>query len=1215
MPGLFGPAPGGPGSIWKIDRLTGVVTLFANVTFNGADNTGPALGGLAFDPASRSLFVADRGTGMIHRFALDGTEQGVYDHGAQGRPAAGLPAVAYDPAKRLDITNPQFNTEDWKTWGYAAAERLVFGLAARDGRLYYAVKDQLQIWSVSIAGGAFGADARIEINVPPGDGETEISKILFDDLGRMLLAERPVPFGDYGFEALTQEGIGRVLRYARQPDGRWQAAPDEYAIGFPLQLRNGNGGVAIGYDYMANGAIDRSRCGGYLWSTGEELRVSHDPALAAQLAAGGPADVNGLQGNGIELVRPQNVPPLRSYYIDYDDQYDDAAAHGHMGDVAIYRVCGPGQRVGLLPGLLGLPVGPLPPIPPLGPPPPPNVCVPGTTGQPGFQCCPFGTSMDPSGQCVSWCPPGVDPNQSTNGTSNLLLCAYGWDPTTYDPANIQNLRCLGGAQPNFIAQNNIGDLRYICLAYSPGLNPPVCPAGYTKGTVGQGGVPGLPPTGNPAIDNQQACVPNQQQQQSCGQGQQVGFDGQCPFCTNGGIAFPLTPPTTGQCCPDGSVVTSTGYCCPPGATIDPTTGKCGPPLPCPPGDQPVPVGGGWCCPAGLKAFGDPPICCSGIPGSSTQRTVCPGQQPAQRCPSTPPPGNCCPAGTVPNPVTGGCCPPGTTPDPVTGSCQGGKLPCPPQPVPVPGSEGQCCPAGTIPLPNGQCCTTGTGGPKPSGRKGGIRGRDILARLSELFARAAVAQGPVLVCDGAIVPPQTCPPKPVDGNCCPDGTTYNPQTGSCQPNIPLPCPPQPVPYPTKPGLCCLPGFTPVGANGAAGCQGPDGARQPPQPCPPAPPPGSCCPDGTTYNPQTGQCQPSVGQCPPGWTPNPRGGCCQPGSTPDPRTGSCLPIETPTCPPSLRDSRGQCCQPPSRLSKPGGQCCALDQVPNPYTGQCCLVGMVPLPNGCCARDQIAGGVCCPAGTKPGGAGNRLCVSSACPEGTTPDPKTGICCTTAAAAVPSCSCPPGQILIRGKCSPRGTHAPPPPPPPPTGVPPLVGPPLLPPPTPCHAGQHLRGERCVCDNTGQPPSAVSGQCVSHGPSCPPGAVSFGASTQCLCRNGKPPVGGSCVTKPTTPPTLHCRGGQRAEGGRCVTIPTRCGRGQRLEGGRCVTIPLTPRCKPSERPVGGRCVSVEHKPKPGITPPKRTRTPTLTPRTPKTTPPKRTRTPPTRGSTTTNIR
>ena len=1051
-------------------------------------------------------------------------------------------------------------------------------------------------------------------------------------------------------------------------------------------MRNGNGGVAIGYDYTPNGLIDRSKCGGYLWSTGEELRVSHDPALAAQLAAGGPADVNGLQGNGIELVRPQNVPPLRTYFIDYDDMYDDAASRGHMGDVAIYRVCGP--RVGI-PGLpaIGIPLLP-----------PPLLCVPGTTQQPGYQCCPDGTSMNASGQCVSWCPPGIDPNGSTSGIPNRQLCAHGFDPTTVDSNNPQNLRCIGGAKP--IATGGGGT--YGCLDYSLAYNPPVCASGYTKGTVGQGGVPGLPPTGNPVLDNEQVCVPNQQQQ-NCATGQQVGFDGQCHvLCPNGGTAYPLTPPTAGQCCPDGSIVTSTGYCCPPGATIDPTTGKCGPPQPCVPTPVPIPGQPNLCCPPGAtlegRAGGPPNYCCvpgaGGVPQCSLAQPCPPTQpgipglccpagftaqqqgsviaccsptecllQPPKPCP--PQTGNCCPAGTVPNPVTGGCCPPGTTPDPQTGSC--GKLPCPPQPVPIPGKQDQCCPPGSTPLPNGQCCKGG----RPvydKGRRGGATGRDMLARLSEMLSRESVIKTGLVpgTCNGQIVPPQTCGPPPTDGNCCPDGTTYNPQTGQCQPTVGQ-CPPQPVPIPGRPSFCCPADFTPRTEGGKIICcppgrTGPDNPCQEPQHCPPPPPPGSCCPDGTTYNPQTGQCQPTVGQCPPqgvpvpgrpgfccppdtpgtpgvGATicipsgdpptpcppPPPPGSCCPDGTTYNPKTGSCTPIETPrcppgstpnpirggccpggtqlnqiglcipltpTCPPNLRDSRGQCCQ-EGRLSKPGGQCCALDQVPNPYTGQCCPVGQVPLPTGCCPPGQAAGTTCCPPGTQPGGGDNRFCVSSGCPSGTTPDPKTGICCTSAPAAVPSCGCPPGQILIRGKCSPRGTHAPPPPPPPPppTGVPPLVGPPLLPTPSPCHAGQHLRGDRCVCDNTGQPPSAVSGQCVTQRPTCPPGAVSFGASTQCICRNGKPPVGGSCYTKP--PPTLHCRAGERPEGGRCVTIPSklRCGAGQ--------------------RPVGGHCVSVEHKPKPGITPPKRTRTPTVTPPK-KTPPPKRT---PTRRSTTTTIR
>ena len=253
MPGLFGPAAlqGRPGSIWRIDGATGQVRLFANVTLDGAPNSGPALGGLDFDPASNALFVADRQTGMIHRFDLSGTERGRYDHGAQGRQAAGLPPVAFDPAKRLDIASPQFDTESPESWGYAAPARQIFGLAVHSGRLYYAVAEGLQVWSVAIAAdGSFGTDARIEVSVPPGEGGTEISKIVFDGQG-MLLAERAAPTGAYDFKALALPGVGRVLRYRAGQGGAagWQTAPDEYAIGFARQLRNGNGGVAIGYGY------------------------------------------------------------------------------------------------------------------------------------------------------------------------------------------------------------------------------------------------------------------------------------------------------------------------------------------------------------------------------------------------------------------------------------------------------------------------------------------------------------------------------------------------------------------------------------------------------------------------------------------------------------------------------------------------------------------------------------------------------------------------------------------------------------------------------------------------------------------------------------------------------------------------------------------------------------------------------------------------------
>jgi hypothetical protein len=42
MPGQFGLDKGGtPGSVWKIDGVTGLISLFANIEHDGKDNAGP----------------------------------------------------------------------------------------------------------------------------------------------------------------------------------------------------------------------------------------------------------------------------------------------------------------------------------------------------------------------------------------------------------------------------------------------------------------------------------------------------------------------------------------------------------------------------------------------------------------------------------------------------------------------------------------------------------------------------------------------------------------------------------------------------------------------------------------------------------------------------------------------------------------------------------------------------------------------------------------------------------------------------------------------------------------------------------------------------------------------------------------------------------------------------------------------------------------------
>jgi hypothetical protein len=51
----------------------------------------------------------------------------------------------------------------------------------------------------------------------------------------------------------------------------------------------------------------------------------------------------------VSLVRPANVPPLRTYFADYDDRFDDIAARAHVGDVAIWRTCGHASGAAAMP--------------------------------------------------------------------------------------------------------------------------------------------------------------------------------------------------------------------------------------------------------------------------------------------------------------------------------------------------------------------------------------------------------------------------------------------------------------------------------------------------------------------------------------------------------------------------------------------------------------------------------------------------------------------------------------------------------------------------------------------------------------------------------------------------------------------------------------------------------------------------------------------------
>ena len=369
MKGMFGEAlAGGPGTIFKVDGQTGTVNVFATLP----DNSGPGVGNVVFDKASKSIYASDLDNGLIHHIDSSGDIVASFDHGVAGRPAKGLAPVA-DDGKVMIISDPAFDTEDPSTSGYTQTERQVYGMAVNGGRLYYAVTAGQQVWSVGLRDdGLFAGDPRWELDVAGLPGSGPITDMLFDKSGRLHLAQRGTRKGSYNYAEFAEPGKSAVVRYKlEQPDdpateSRWAPMPDFYAIGKQEPHQNANGGIALGFAHDELGGIKSGTAGSMLWSTGEKLRTSieneADPAAHN--------DVHGLQGNSISLVRPENVPPRQSYFLDYDGLFNDAEKAGHMGDVEIWQPVGDFARTpqkefppGYVPPFVD-PPGELPPLPP-----------------------------------------------------------------------------------------------------------------------------------------------------------------------------------------------------------------------------------------------------------------------------------------------------------------------------------------------------------------------------------------------------------------------------------------------------------------------------------------------------------------------------------------------------------------------------------------------------------------------------------------------------------------------------------------------------------------------------------------------------------------------------------------------------------------------------------------------------------------------------------
>ena len=467
MPGQFGNG-GGPGSIYKVDGRTGAVSLFATI----ANNSGPGIGQIAFDGTSRQFFVSDLDTGLIHRIDISGKLHDSFDHGVAGRAAAQLQPVP-DDGIAANIRSTSFNSEDPATWGYTPEARRVWGLAVNGRRLYYAVAEGPQVWSVAInPDGSFGSDPRIEIDASTLSSPNAIASISFDDNGLIYLAQRGGQRGSYDYSSFAEPNNAVVARYRRDPanPAAWMAQPEFYAIGSIADYRGATGGVDIGLGVAANGAPS-GQCS-MLWSTGDALKPFR--------ANGFDGIVQGLQGNDINAVRPADAPPTQVNVVDYDQLFADPTAMGHVGSIVVWRDCQGAGAVVAQPAPYAPPAS-APSYPPGKNVTPPVIIIPG---------CPPGYFFDPpASRCIRGMLPPV-PNPNPTPPRN---CPFGTEGAYPDCKPIINPpgKCEFGTHG--IPPNCIRD-----LPPAPGPTPPTgkCEFG-THGTP-PNCIRDLPPAPAPA---------------------------------------------------------------------------------------------------------------------------------------------------------------------------------------------------------------------------------------------------------------------------------------------------------------------------------------------------------------------------------------------------------------------------------------------------------------------------------------------------------------------------------------------------------------------------------------------------------------------------------------------------------------------------------------------------------------------------------------------
>ncbi len=303
------------GTVYKLDGTTGEITLFANLP---AVANGASLGNIAHhqtNAGQNRFYVSNLEDGKIYQLNNTGGYNpitDVYDHGVQGRVAAGLGAIP-----------------DSGTPGLTRSGRRVWGLEDHDGRLYYGVwydpGQAQEVWSVALnpSGQIMPGTAQVEITLPFLSAFQQysmpVSDITFSPNGDLVIAERYHRYNS-GVPAtsvpptFTSPHRSRVLEYTGT-SGAWTASPvNKYVVGMGAG-RNSAGGVGV-------------NCDGLVWASGDALILN------------APENIYGLQG----MDGTGSTLPANSYLIDLDAEIC-SQDKTQIGDVEVLADCGSCFRI------------------------------------------------------------------------------------------------------------------------------------------------------------------------------------------------------------------------------------------------------------------------------------------------------------------------------------------------------------------------------------------------------------------------------------------------------------------------------------------------------------------------------------------------------------------------------------------------------------------------------------------------------------------------------------------------------------------------------------------------------------------------------------------------------------------------------------------------------------------------------------------------------